>query len=60
MSSSKKTKSKIENHYLEPLSKSPNHLGGYSRRAGDASIEVKNKVIATIQEAVPIPSRRIN
>lgn len=43
-------KQKIENHYKEPLSKSSNHLGGYSRRAGDASVDVKNKVIAAIQE----------
>lgn len=47
----RKTPKRILSHYSDPISQEPSHLGGHSRKAGDASIEVKNKIIVAIQEA---------
>lgn len=38
----------MPNHYKDPISNDPNRVGGLSRRAGDATIETKELVIAKI------------
>lgn len=45
-----KNKKKNLSHYKDPIIRNPSRLAGRTRKAGDASIEVKNKVVAAIQK----------
>ncbi|MCC7006575.1 MAG: hypothetical protein IT497_08010 [Ottowia sp.] len=44
-------KKEVQNHYADPLSTEPHHIGGRSRNASDASTAIKNIVITEIQRA---------
>lgn len=48
---SKPKAKKDRSHYKDPLPDTPGRIGGYGRKAGAASIEVKNIVIAEIRRA---------
>jgi hypothetical protein len=38
----------MKNHYNDPISQDPNHIGGNSRKAGDAGLGAKTAVIFDI------------